>query len=276
MQIWKSRRRTLETERLKRNEYRARHGLLYHKFHARHGVHTDILKDSSTPWTKGVAAAGRPTNRGWVIRRYEGMQRVEGRTQSGLHFSCRGRPGSYWKYLHVIYGAHMLQEPNAPPLLPSPSFTCSYSLPPFTQTPFSASFPLRLRLPFSVLRNGRLLLFLSFSFFHSSPSSVHESLRNLPATSREFYKTFHASLTASASFSQTKQRILVWIEFLMEPTPPGPRPPYPSIHPSPFLHVYGARASSMNCVKASRRLPLSISISSSTRYDFEQSGKGCI
>lgn len=114
---------TLETERLKRNEYRARHGPLYHKFHARHGVHTDILKDSSTPWAKGVAAAGRSTNRGWVIRRYEGMQRVEGRTQSGLHFSCRGRPGSYWKYLHVIYGAHMLQEPNAPPcypLLPSP------------------------------------------------------------------------------------------------------------------------------------------------------------
>lgn len=170
----------------------------------------------------------------------------------------------------------MLQEPNAPPcypLLPSPPFICSYSLPPFAQTPFPLLFLFGC-LSFSVLRNGRfrrLLLFLSFSSSHSSPSSAHESLRNLPATSREFYKTFHASLTASASFSQTKQRILVWIEFLMEPTPPGPRPiPFnPPITSS--LRVYGARASSTNCVKASRRLPLSISISSSTRYDFEQS-----
>lgn len=40
---------TLETEGLKRNEYRARRGPLYHKFHVGHGVHTDILKDSSTP-----------------------------------------------------------------------------------------------------------------------------------------------------------------------------------------------------------------------------------
>lgn len=28
----------------------------------------------------------------------------EERAQSGLHFSCQGCLGSYWKYLHVIYG----------------------------------------------------------------------------------------------------------------------------------------------------------------------------
>lgn len=170
----------------------------------------------------------------------------------------------------------MLQEPNAPPcypLLPSPPLRLLILSSTFRANPFSASFPLRLP-PFFCFAEWQvppLLLFLSFSSSHSSPSSAHESLRNLPATSREFYKTFHASLTASASFSQTKQRILVWIEFLMEPTPPGPRPiPFnPPI--TSFLRVYGARASSTNCVKASRRLPLSISISSSTRYDFEQS-----
>lgn len=127
-----------------------------------------------------MAAVGWSTNRGWVIRRYEGMQRVEGRTQSGLHFSCRGRPGSYWKYLHVIYGAHMLQEPNAPPcypLLPSLPFACPYSLPPFAQTPFPPLFLFDCH-PFSVLRNG-MLHRCSFSLFlflsHSSPSSAHES-----------------------------------------------------------------------------------------------------
>lgn len=170
----------------------------------------------------------------------------------------------------------MLQEPNAPPcypLLPSPPFACSYSLPPFAQTPFPLLFLFGC-LPFSVLRNGRFRR-CSFSSLSLPLTHLLHPLTNpsetSPATSREFYKTFHASLTASASFSQTKQRILVWIEFLMEPTPPGPRPiPFnPPI--TSFLRVYGARASSTNCVKASRRLPLSISISSSTRYDFEQS-----
>lgn len=75
--------------------------------------------------------------------------------------------------------------------------------------------------------------------------------------SREFYKMFHASLTASASLSPTKQRILVWIEFLMGPTPPGPRPTLFS-HPAfrrrfPSPAIFGDfRASSLSCMEASR------------------------
>ena len=67
---------------------------------ARDTLYTDILKDSF-PSTRGTYKARRCTSVG------------QDRTQSGLHFSCRGCLSSYWKYLHIIYGAHMLQEPNA-------------------------------------------------------------------------------------------------------------------------------------------------------------------
>lgn len=229
---------TLETERLKRNEYRARHGPLYHKFHARHGVHTDILKDSSTPWAKGVAAAGRSTNRGWVIRRYEGMQRVEGRTQSGLHFSCRGRPGSYWKYLHVIYGAHMLQEPNAPPcypLLPSPPFACSYSLPPFAQTPFPLLFLFGC-LPFSVLRNGRFCR-CSFSSLSLPLTHLLHPLTNPSETCRQRLenstKRFTPLLLLPLSFRRRNNEYSYGLNFWWS-RPLRALDPYPSIHPSPL------------------------------------------
>lgn len=135
----------------------------------------------------------------------------------------------------------MLQEPNAPPSYP-PSIlpACSSPRSPFARKPllfrlfsfdclpFSVSpFPAERRIP--------------SSFPPSTPSSAPEEQPppDLPTTSREFYKTFHASLTASTSFSPTKQRILVWIEFLMEPTPPGlrPHPLQPFRFPSPLSFV---------------------------------------
>lgn len=105
---------------------------------------------------------------------------------------------------------------------PSPSSALRAPLHLFSQTPFP---PLFLRLhPFfcfavpcgTAYFARRPLLLPPLSAPVGNPA-------DLPATSREFYKTFHASLTASASFPPTKQRILVWIEFLMDPTPPGPR-----------------------------------------------------
>lgn len=134
----------------------------------------------------------------------------------------------------------MLQEPNAPPcypLLPSLPFRLLILSSTFRANPFSASFPLRLPsfFYFAEWHVPPLLLF-SLPLTHLLHPLTNPP-RKLPATSREFYKTFHASLTASASFSQTKQRILVWIEFLMEPTPPGPRP-------IPFnlpIHLYPSR-----------------------------------
>lgn len=92
--------------------------------------------------------------------------------------------------------------------------------------PFSASFPpTTVPFPVSPLPSPSLSLLSP-----SSSAPPRSYLRHPPATSREFCKTFHASLAASVSYPPTKQRILVWIEFLMEPTPPGSRP----IHP-PFL-----------------------------------------
>lgn len=119
---------------------------------------------------------------------------------------------------------------------------------------FSASFPSTTTL-FLFCRSLRNGVFRYFSLSLTFPSSVPEetssfvlaslpiplSSDNLPATSREFYKTFHASLTASVSFPPTKQRILVWIEFLMEPIPSGsrPTPTQPSHHPAFLCDVRG-------------------------------------
>lgn len=139
---------------------------------------------------------------------------------------------------------------------------------------FSASFPstASLFLFRRSLRNGVFRCRSLSQLLHPLPRS---NPPDLPATSREFYKTFHASLTASASFPPSKQRILVWIEFLMEPTPPGPRPTlfnHPAFRrrfPSPAM--FGdSRASSASCMKTSRRLP-PISIPLGARYHLERS-----
>lgn len=119
----------------------------------------------------------------------------------------------------------MLQEPNAPPGYPRRFSPCALSSSnlshanPFFSTSFLSTASLFLFC--CSLRNGVFRRCSLFQLLHPLPKS---SPPDLPATSREFYKTFHASLTTSASFPPTKQRILVWIEFLMEPTPPGPRP----------------------------------------------------
>jgi len=125
-----------------------------------------------------------------------------------------------------------------PPPLPRPRVATPRPHLPRAQTPFP---PLFLRLlPFfsfrrslrntAVSRSPSLLRSVSFIRSRGNvpvlPRPVYPP-GNLPATSREFYKTFHASLTASVSFPPTKQRILVWIEFLME-IPSGSRPSRPS------------------------------------------------
>lgn len=139
----------------------------------------------------------------------------------------------------------MLQEPNAPPSQPrlvNPSYSSLslsfsslalplrlFSSPPYTRAnPFSASFPPPTASLFPSLRSLRDGVFYPRRRISSGLPALVSFIRcrsnplNLPATSREFCKTFHASLAASVSFLPTKQRILVWIEFLMEPTPPGP------------------------------------------------------
>lgn len=161
-------------------------------------------------------------------------------------------------------------------------FACPYSLPPFAQTPFPPFF-LFDYLPFSVLRNGMFRrcsfpLFLSVS--HSSPSSAHESppkaagnvSRILQNVSRLSY-CFRFLLT-----DETTNARMDWIFDGADPSGPSTHTLQSTYPPLSFAStVLGyTRASSANCVKASRRLPLSISISSSTRYDFEQSWKGCI
>lgn len=95
------------------------------------------------------------------------------------------------------------------------------SLPYTRANPFSASFPLPTATLFPSLRSLRDGIF-RFRRRTATGLSTHVSFircrsnpPDLPATSREFCKTFHASLAASASFPPTKQRILVWIEFLM-------------------------------------------------------------
>lgn len=104
-----------------------------------------------------------------------------------------------------------------------------FSSPPYTRAnPFSASFPPPTASLFPSLRSLRDGVFYPRHRTSSGLPALVSFIRcrsnplNLPATSREFCKTFHASLAASVSFPPTKQRILVWIEFLMEPTPPGP------------------------------------------------------
>jgi len=269
---------TLKTEWLKRNEYRARRGPQRHKFRARHRVHTDILKDSSTPWAKGVDAADRSTNKGWAIRRYEGMQRAEGRTQSGLHFSCRGRPGSYWKYLHVIYGAHMLQEPNAPP-----SYLRRY--PPSPTREFSSTFrarapfpPLFLRLPpfFCIRRSaGNDVFRFPLSISHllhplprqplGSAGNVSRILQNVSRLSYRF---------CFLPTDETTNTRMDWIFDGADSSRPSIRTPSPS--PSRDVRRYSCIES-----RAKRRQRrddfLPIAISSGTRYRFEWSRrrKGC-
>lgn len=129
-----------------------------------------------------------------------------------------------------LWGTHASRTKRATvryPLLPSLSPSLAHTLFHLSRKPLFR--------PFSSSTTS-LFLFCGMAcsvvapFLSSSPSLTHllhpltNPPRKLPATSREFYKTFHASLTASVSFSQTKQRMLVWIEFLMEPTPSGPRP----------------------------------------------------
>lgn len=95
------------------------------------------------------------------------------------------------------------------------------------------------------------LVTLSQLFFLSLSSSLHalskrpgKPLSPKPSclvTSREFYKTFHASVAASATFPLTKQRILVWIEFLMAADPSRPATLFnciPSLRPTALSYVY--------------------------------------
>lgn len=150
----------------------------------------------------------------------------------------------------------MLQERNEthrrsylspPPLSRPPTLPVLFSI--FrARKPFFRFFSSDHRLS---LRNGVFptvppLPFSSFSSSSSSSTSLHPLPESDPAAtcrqpSREFCKTFHASLAASATFPPSKQRILVWIEFLMEPTPPGahtlrPRPLAWRVVAPPFSH----------------------------------------
>lgn len=109
----------------------------------------------------------------------------------------------------------------------------------------------------------------------TTPSSAPEEEPPGPAgnVSRILQNVSRLSYYTSASYPPTKQRILVWIEFLMEPTPPGPQSTLFN-HPAfrrrfPLSAMFGeSRALSADCIEASRRL-LPISISSGTRYHHE-------
>jgi len=146
---------------------------------------------------------------------------------------------------------HRRAKPTAPPSPRHDARTFRALRPPFsasfppTASPFSrfAVFPTEHGAAIPLALPPSPVAFPSSAPEATSPSTpVPFTLPpgNLPATSREFYKTFHASLTASVSFPPTKQRILVWIEFLME-IPSGSRPT-PFDHPPPPRHRFPTSA----------------------------------
>lgn len=205
------------------------------------------------PWAKGVDAAGQSTNKGWAIRRYEGMQRAESRTQSGLHFSCRGRPGSYWKYLHVIYGAHMLQEPNAPTppplslsLLIHLSHPLLFRLFSFDCLPFSVS-PFPSPLPLSIPS--------------SAPEEQPPCRQRLENSTKRFTPLLPLPLPSHRRNNEYSYGLNFWWNRPLR----GPRPTLfsPSRFPSPFSFARDLRRFSRvgiaSCMEASRLPPISIS-----------------
>jgi len=134
----------------------------------------------------------------------------------------------------------------------------------------------------------RLLPFFCFTVPYGTAYSVaapslNSFIRFRGTTSRTCRQRLENStkrftpLLLSASFPPTKQRILVWIEFLMEPTPPGSRStlfnhPVRRRFPSRYSAI---RASSANCIETSATTSSYIdfsghAISSRTKVDDEK------
>lgn len=139
---------------------------------------------------------------------------------------------------HTCFKNQTRRRAITPSILP----TCSLSpRPTFARfrSFFSTSFPstASLFLFRSSLRNGVFRRYSLSQLLHPLPR------RNSPGpagnVSRILQNVSRLSYYTSASYPPTKQRILVWIEFLMEPTPPGPRshPLQPSRFPSPLYLV---------------------------------------
>lgn len=164
------------------------------------------------------------------------------------------------------------------PPLPSPAPPArAYSPPPFSRArkPLFRLFSFDC-LPFFCFRrsagSGVFLRRCSLTSFIRSRGNPSDP----PATSREFYKTFHASLTASAFFLPTKQRILVWIEFLMEPTPPGPSTQLPPPPPPPLLSSPSRDVRRYSCIESRAKAMEGVATISSRYSDFLRARDTCV